>query len=140
MYLGFDSKRNSTTTQENYKRYAGVNTNTLDSFTSEDIKKKHFSFGASDVNYKTCNRNYGYLQGSVQKPDEKFLNELKSVHFRFGNDDSPMMTTTMSEYTSKKSPNSKVAKNLKSHSIVLGTYENKWITTKTIDSARNTYS
>lgn len=138
--MGFDSKKNCTTTQENYKRYAGVNANSLDPFTNDDIKKRHFSFGSTDPKYQTCNTNYGYLRGSQQKPDEKFINELKGVHFSLGNDGASMMSTTMSEFTKKKTFRIKPSDNLKSHSIVLGTHQNTWLTTKSIGDARRTIS
>ena len=138
--MGFDSKKNQTTTQDNYKRYAGININNLDAFTSEDIKKMHFSFGSNDSPYQTCNRNYGYIQGNRQKPDQKFMNELKGVHFSLGNDEASMLSTTMSEFTHKNSPLVKPSDRLKSHSIVLGTHQNNWLTTKKIENARNTIS
>lgn len=137
VYLGFDSKKNPTTTQENYKRYSGVYTNTLDSFTSDDIKKRHFSLGASSNSYKTCNKNYGSISISPVKADGKLISELKNTHLKFGNDEALMMSTTMSEFTPKLSAKTKQFDNLKSNSIILGTHNNNWLTTKKIENARN---
>lgn len=128
--MGFDAKKNNTTTQENYKRYTGASINILDPFTNADIKKMHFSFGSNDEKYQTVNTNYGNIRGSPQRPDEKFMNELKSVHFSLGNDGTSMMSTTMSEFTKKKSNLVKPSENLRSHSIVLGTHQSPWASLK----------
>ncbi|OMJ80660.1 hypothetical protein SteCoe_19039 [Stentor coeruleus] len=134
--MGFDSKKNMTTTQENFKQHLGNNINNLDPFVSEDIKKRHFTFGSTGVKYQPINKVYGKQQGPRQTFDDKALGYLKNVHYSFGNDEASMMSTTMSEFTYKQSPRSKPSVDLKSHSIVLGTFQNKWLTSKAIDARR----
>ena len=136
VFMGFDGVQGRTTNQDNYKRHTGVNQNRLDEFTSDDIKKRHFSFGSSPVKYQPVNRGYGGIMGSKQKIDEKFLNELKNVHYSFGNDDGNMMSTTKSEFTHKTSPVHVIKNDTRAHSIVLGTHPNNWLTIKNMDARR----
>lgn len=134
--MGFDNRKPPTTTQENYKRYAGVNQNRLDDFTSDDIKKRHFSFGSTNVKYEPVNRGYGDSPGKKQNIDQKFLNELKIVHYTFGNDGSNMTSTTKSEFTHKNSPVQYAKGGAGAHSIVLGNHQNNWLTMKNVDARR----
>lgn len=134
--MGFDNRKPPTTTQENYKRYAGVNQNRLDDFTSEDIKKRHFSFGSTNVNYEPVNKGYGDSPGKGTKMDEKFLNELKTVHYTFGNDEANMTSTAKSEFTKKHSPVHVAKGGSGAHSIVLGTHTNNWMTMRNVDARR----
>ncbi|OMJ66258.1 hypothetical protein SteCoe_36962 [Stentor coeruleus] len=131
--MGFDSKKTMTTSQELYKSHRGVNINNLDPYVSEDIKKRHFSFGDSGVKYQPINKVYGKVQGTRQKLDDKALGYLKNVHYSFGNDESSMMSTTMSEFTHKQTQKSEMVNELKTHSIVLDTFQNKWLTSTSIN-------
>jgi hypothetical protein len=137
--MGYDSKKSMTTTQENFKKYPGVNINNLDPFVSDDIKKRHFTFGNTGVKYQPTNRTYGKYQGTRQRFDDKALGYLKNVHYKFGHDDIPMTSTSMSEYTQKKSSRSTPMNDLKVHSIVLGTFRNNWVTCKSMDSRSYLY-
>jgi hypothetical protein len=134
--MGFDDMKGKTTTQDNYKRYAGNNQNRLDDFTSEDIKKRHFSFGSTSTKYQPVNRGYGSSTGPRQQVDEKFLNELKIAHYSFGNDEVSMMSTAKSEFTHKSSPVHVIKNDTRAHSIVLGTHSNNWLTMKSIDARK----
>ena len=134
--MGFDGVKGQTTNQDNYKRHAGINQNRLDEFTSEDIKKRHFSFGSSPVKYQPVNKGYGGTRGTREKMDEKFMNELKTVHYSFGNDEGNIISTTKSEFTHKTSPVHVIKNDTRAHSIVLGNHINNWLTVKHVDARR----